>query len=144
MKTQFFISIAKGLITNKKVIRQAFEGLKDGRFLVTVESNKSRSNPQNRFYWGICLPLVKEGLIDVGYREIRTNEEVHDMMKYMFLKKQIVNEETGEVIESTGSTAQLSTIEFMEYIDRIAQFAAEMLSVVIPEPNSQSEMFRHD
>jgi hypothetical protein len=141
MKTQIFIHITHNQITNKKVIRKAFEQLKDGRYLVSIESGNNRSNPQNAYYWGCCLPLIKDGLIEVGYREITSNEQVHDLMKYMFLKKRIVNEETGEVIETIGSTAKLTTIEFMEYIDRIAQFSAEMLGVVIPAPNTQMDIF---
>lgn len=143
MKTQIFIHITHNQITNKQVIRKAFEALNDGRYLVSIESNKNRSGQQNRYYFGCVLPLIKDGLIDVGYREISTNEETHDLMKYMFLKKQITNEETGEVIETIGSTTKLSTIEFNDYIDRIAQFAAEMLGVVIPPPNTQVPMFQN-
>lgn len=141
MKTTVFIHITHNQITNKKVIRKAFEALKDGRYQLTIENGNHRSGQQNRYYFGCVLPLVKDGLIDVGYREINTNEATHDLMKYMFLKKRIVNEETGEVIETIGSTTDLTTIEFNEYIDRIAQFAAEMLGVVIPPPNSQVELF---
>lgn len=141
MKKQVFIHITHNQITNKQVIRKAFEALKDGRFKVTIESNNHRSNDQNSYYWSGVIPLVKDGLIEVGYREINSNEETHDLMKYMFLKKQIVNEQTGEVIETIGSTTKLTTIEFSDYIDRIAQFSAEYLSVVIPPPNTQVEMF---
>jgi hypothetical protein len=62
-------------------------------------------------------------------------------MKFMFLKKQIVNENTGEVLETIGSTTKLSTTEFNEYIDRISQFAAEFLGVEIMPPNKQVAMF---
>lgn len=143
MKTQIFVHITHNQITNKQVIRKAFEQLKDGRYEVTIENKNHRSGQQNKYYFGCVLPLVKDGLIDVGYREINSNEQVHDLMKYMFLKKQIVNEETGEVIETIGSTTKLTTIEFNDYIDRIAQFAAEMLGVVIPPPNTQVPMFQN-
>ena len=141
MKTQVFIHITNNQITNKQVIRKAFEQLKDGRYLVEIQNNKHRSTQQNRYYFGCVLPLVKDGLIEVGYREINSNESVHDLMKFMFLKKQIVNEQTGEVIETIGSTTDLTTIEFNDYIDRIAQFAAEFLGLAIPPPNTQVDMF---
>jgi len=141
MKTTVFIHITHNQITNKQVIRKAFEELKDGRFKVTIESNNGRSSDQNKYYWSGVIPLIKDGLIDVGYREINSNEAVHDLMKYMFLKKQIVNQETGEVIETIGSTTKLTTIEFSDYVDRIAQFAAEILGVVIQPPNTQVPMF---
>lgn len=99
--------------------------LKDGRYLVSIENSNHRSGQQNRYYFGCVIPLVKDGLIEVGYREVNNNEAVHDLMKYMFLKKLITNEETGEAIESIGSTADLTTIEFNEYIEGISQFSAD-------------------
>lgn len=141
MKNTVFVHISNNQITNKKLIKQAFDCLKDGRYEVTIESKNHRSNQQNRYYFGSVIPLVKEGLKEIGYREITTNEQVHDLMKSMFLKKQIANEITGEVLESIGSTTELSTIEFNEYIDRIAQFSAEYLSIEILPPNTQVPMF---
>jgi len=143
LKTQIFVHITHNQITNKQVIRKAFEALKDGSYLISIENSKKRTSPQNKYYWSGVIPLVKDGLIDVGYREITSNEQVHDLMKFMFLKKQIANEETGEVIETIGSTTKLTTTEFNDYIDRIAQFAAEMLGVVIPPPNTQVPMFQN-
>jgi hypothetical protein len=140
MKYQIFIHITHNQITNKQVIRKAFEELKDGRYLVSIESGKNRTNPQNRYYWGCCLTLVKEGLQDIGYREVRTNEDAHEVLKYLFLKKLIPNEETGEVIEILGTTTKLSTTEFNEYIERIIQWASEYLNIQIPLPNEQLEM----
>lgn len=141
MKNQIFIHISKNQITNKKLVRQAFECLKDGRYLLSIESHNHRSNEQNRYYWSGVIPLVKEGLKEIGYREITTNEQTHSLMKFMFLKKQIVNELTGEAIETIGSTTKLTTIEFNEYIDRIAQFAAEWFGTSIPPPSTQVPMF---
>lgn len=141
MKNSIFIHISKNEITNKKLVRQAFECLKDGRYEVTIESKNNRSNQQNAYYWSGVIPTIKEGLKEIGYREITTNEQTHELMKFMFLKKQIVNENTGEVLETIGSTAKLTTIEFMEYIDRIAQFAAEYLSIELLPPNTQVPMF---
>ena len=141
MKNQTFFHISNNAITNKKLVKEAFEGLKDGRYLLTLESHNNRSNDQNKYYWSGVIPLVKEGLKEIGYREITTKEQTHDLMKTMFLKKNIVNEITGEVLESIGSTTDLSTIEFSEYIDRIAQFSAEYLSIEILPPNTQVPMF---
>lgn len=108
---------------------------------MSIESHNHRSTLQNAYYWSGVIPLVKEGLKEIGYREITTNDQTHDLMKFMFLKKQIVNELTGEVMKTIGSTTKLTTIEFNEYIDRIAQFAAEFLSVNIPPPSTQVPMF---
>jgi hypothetical protein len=141
MKNSVFIHISNNQITNKKLIRHAFEVLKDGRYEVTIQSKNNRSDQQNKYYWSGLIPAVKEGLKEIGYREITTAEQTHELMKFMFLKKQIVNENTGEVLETIGSTTKLSTTEFNEYIDRISQFAAEFLGVEIMPPNKQVAMF---
>lgn len=141
MKSQVFIHINDGDITNKSVIRKAFAGLKNGRYQITIESKNNRSIQQNRYYHGVVVPIVKDGLRDVGFSEIRTSEDAHEVLKYLFLKKRIVNEETGEVIEKLGSTAKLSTIEFNEYVDEIIRWSAEYLGIQIPLPNEQMEFF---
>ena len=56
---------------------------------ITVEKKKrSRSLNQNAYYFGVVVKLVREGLLDVGYRF--TFEETHEYLKFMFLKEQKV------------------------------------------------------
>ena len=54
------------------------------------------------------------------------------------LKKQIGKPGEQKIIEITGSTADLSTVEFNELIDRVIQWAAEFLSIQISLPNEQA------
>ena len=140
MKNQVFVHITHNEITNKKAIAKAFKELQDGKYLVTIESNKHRSSEQNKYYWGCCLPLVRDGLKEAGYREVKTNEDAHEVLKYLFLKKRIPNEETGEVIEMLGSTAGLTTVEFNAFIEEVIQWAAEFLGIQIPLPNKQMQL----
>lgn len=129
------IHISAGAITNKSVLKKAFTGLKDGRYLVSIKKKNNRSLSQNAFYHGCVVPLVLDGLKDAGY-DVRTNEDAHEVIKYLFLKKKIANEH-GEFIELCGSTATLSTVEFMELIQSVQQWAAEYLNIQIPNPNEQ-------
>jgi hypothetical protein len=82
---------------------------------------KPRSNNQNRFLWGVIYQLISE---HTGY----TREEAHDSMRLLFLK-----DET-RAIPTLKSTTSLTTIEMNEYWEKIQQFAAEKLGVVIPDP----------
>lgn len=134
------LHIKNGQIINRAAIKKLFTSLLDGVYLLKCDAFKKRSSQQNRYYFGCCLPLVKEGLQDIGYREVKTNEDAHEVLKYLFLKKVIPNEETGEVIETLGTTTKLSTTEFNEYIDQIIQWAAEYLSIQIPLPNEQLQI----
>jgi hypothetical protein len=144
-KIETFSEIKSGKlhIINRKKFMEAVSTLKDGRYSLTVERKyRKRSNPQNSFYWVVCVPLVIEGLIDLGFIGI-DKESTHDLLKYKFLKKEIVSEH-GEVIESVGSTAKLTTTEFMELISDITKWALEYLNVTIPEPGSQTELMFKD
>jgi hypothetical protein len=97
-----------------------------------------RSQQQNRYYWGAVVPIVTTGLIDAGYRV--NQEDAHIYMKSRFLIETIVSDKTGEILPTVGSTTKLTTVQFMEYIAEVQQWAAEFLNVVIPDPNEQVEL----
>lgn len=136
---EFFINISNGHITNRKVVASQFD-LPDGSYLVTIRSKKNRSIPQNRYYWGAMLPMIKKGLNEAGYNEVKTINDAHEVVKGLFLKKYISNNE-GTALEISGSTAELTTVEFNELIEKVQQWAAEFLGIEIPDPNEQIIMF---
>lgn len=135
--SQAICKISAGVITNPPEIRKLFTGLEDGAYLVKVQPSKVRSLSQNAYYWGVVCDMVKDGLKDVGYRSVKTAEDAHEVMKALFLKKDLVNEETGELLVYSASTTGLTTFEFSEYIDQVLQWAAEYLGIAIPLPNEQ-------
>lgn len=102
---------------------------------------QKRSNAQNSYYWPVIVEYVLEGLIDAGYRrETLSPELVHDYLKGKFLKhlkRRIVNPATKKYITKVPTTTELTTWEFMDYMDGIRQWAAEFLSVQIPDPNKE-------
>src|ERR1051326_6820033 len=100
--------IESGKIINRDAIGKLFKELADGTYLVRIVTRKRRSLPQNAYYWGVVVDMVKDGLIDAGYRGIFP-DDAHELMKSKFLKKQVVSEETGEVLEFYRSTTELTT-----------------------------------
>jgi hypothetical protein len=108
------------------------------QLLVTIGKRGSkRSSPQNRYYHGVVVQEVKLGLLNIGYE--MTADEVHYFLKAKFNPVEIPNKE-GEVIELPGTTTNLTKTQFGEYIERIAQWAAEYLGIRIPQPNESLEM----
>ena len=100
---------------------------------------KARSLPQNAYYHGCVINAVIDGLVDIGYPKHELSHEiVHDMLKEKFLKKEIISEQTGEVITVGQSTSRLSTVQFMEYLADIQQWANEFLGIVIADPEQQA------
>jgi len=103
---------------------------------ITIErKRRKRSLMQNAYYFGVVLPLVQSGLNDAGYKV--SKESTHEFLKATFFKQELVNEQTGEILQTVGSTSQMSTVQMMEYFAEITQWAAEFLNVQIPEPGEQ-------
>ena len=121
-----------GTVINKKIhidMRQTFDryvSLLDGkRVVVEVKKfRKNRSDAQNRFWWGVCIDILSK---HCGY----TPEEMHDAIKYKFLPI----EKNG--LKSCKSTTSLTTEEFNNLIGRVQMWAAEELSLYIPDPNEE-------
>lgn len=135
-----------GNVTDGKLALQNRTGFKDvltcfdGEITLTIEKRKKeRSGQQNKYYWGAVVPIVRQALTDVGYQRVSISE-VHNLLKTMFIKKEMVNDCTGEVLTFIGSTAELSTVDFMAFIENVAAWLAEFLGVVLPEPGQQIEI----
>jgi hypothetical protein len=136
MKFEIRTNIINGILKrNRNLILDALKSFEGQNILITIQKQKkTRSNPQNAFYYGVVVPIMQQCLKDAGY--LMTNEQIHEMLKLKFLKESIlVNEQTGEYLERIKSTTELSTIEFMEYILEIQKFSVEYFNTVIPDPN---------
>lgn len=116
--------------------------LREDRYVMTLEKYiPKRTDKQNAYYWSTVVPMVKDGLRDAGYNDVKSNEDAHEILKHLFLKKKYSSDLQDTEIVIAGSTAKLKTIEFNEYLEEIWKWASEYLSINIPEPGSQSEMF---
>lgn len=138
---QIIFEIRCGKIINPAEMRELFNTLKEGRHQITIKDMRKRSLPQNDYYWGVVVPMCRQGLYDAGYDEVKTSLDSHEVLKHLFLKKEVTNKSTGEVLTLDGSSKDLSIPEFNEYIENICKWAAEYLSIVIPSPNEAMATF---
>ena len=123
-------------IHNRSDFLKDLECFNDKNIILTIEPKKKiRSIEQNAYYWGVVVPMIRQGLIDVGYKV--SKEQTHDLLRAKFAIDELVNEDTGEIIKTIASTTNMTTTDFMKYIESIIQWAAEYLSIQIPEPNEQ-------
>lgn len=138
MKASIIGSVESGVLKyNQKTFSDLIKGFEGKRVELTIsKAKKERSNQQNRYYWGCVIPILRNSLKDLG--NVFTPEQVHDLLKYKFLKEDVHIKE-GEFIEKVKSSTELSTSEFMDYIDEIQKWSAEFFGVVIPDPNEQIE-----
>lgn len=140
MSKQFTIlHMKEGKILNLKSFANFLLTLKDGKHLIEASGADKRSNPQNRYYFGLVVPLIQKGIKDLGTE--LTNEETHEFLKAKFNADEIhvVDKNTGELLYESipKSTTRLNKEDFSAYIEQIQRWAAEFLSIVIPDPGVQ-------
>lgn len=99
----------------------------------------TRSKEQNGYYFGCVIPYVMDALNEIGIaRHKLSTESVHELLKGRFLKTDLATDEwNGEFLTEIGSTTDLNKLEFAEYIEEIRRWAAEYLSIDIPDPEKQ-------
>ena len=91
--------------------------------VVVRKKKKHRSGAQNAYYWGIVIDIISGA---TGF----TPQEAHDAMRFKFL-----TDMTGD-LPKVKSTAELTTVEFLNYTASIQQWAAEFIDCFIPDPES--------
>lgn len=127
---QQYTPVFRGSVNNGKLMIRdkvnwdnhlfSFNG-KEVRVSITTYK-KSRSNNENRYYWGVVIQLISS---ETG----AWPEDVHAEMKRMFLRV------GGDKIPITRSTTELTTVEMEKYLTNIRTWAGTELNIFIPLPN---------
>ena len=109
-------------------LKNYISSLSDGTYNIIIrKESKKRTLPQNSYYWGVIVEIVRK---EWGW----SREEVHEAFKMRFL---LIPGENG-MPDRIGSTRNLSTVEFKEYINQITQWLWDDFQIVIPEPGEIS------
>ncbi len=82
--------------------------------LIITNQKPQRTEQQNRYYWGVYLPLIAS---ETGERNL---DRLHELFKGKFLTTGIVDV-LGEKVRIKKSTTKLSIKEFKEYISAIEE-----------------------
>jgi len=97
--------------------------------IIIRKHKKKRTNDQNAYYFGVVIPILANHF---GYDNA---EDVHSDLKQKF------NPVKSKIDPNTtigGSTAKMSTIEFMasddSYVEKICRWAATEHGIYIPSP----------
>ena len=135
-KISIFSKVVNGnLQRNKAKILQAIKSF-DGKEIEIIikRKRKSRSNPQNAYYFGVIIPITQRAIND-EWGEIWSIQKTHEFLKNMFLFEERTNHETSEIIKIPKSTTENSTLEQEMYHTQIRNFLLEWFNVDIPLPN---------
>lgn len=144
-KLTYFGSVKDGRIRLSKRLRAEVAGLFEGKQIEVTfrRKRKRRSDQQNRYYWGVVVPLIVEAFIDLGHSELiqgnsESHEAVHAMLKRRFMSDgRTLEDKDGNVYELDPTTTDKTAVEMAEYMERIQEWAATCLGVTIPDPNEQ-------
>jgi hypothetical protein len=126
------------ILTNINRYNDDISRFKECMIELTIREKNRRSNPQNRYLWGV---VYKE--LEIRMRELGNDVDsdvVHEICKERFNPQSIIGP-GGEIIGNKGgSTAEMNKGEFMDYVDKIIKFAAEMLEISIPYPGQKLQL----
>jgi len=119
---------------DKRKLFDTLKMLKKEPYVVTIEKKKSkRSLNANAYYWVLITILEKETGQDT--------DSLHDYFKTKFLpKRKVVFKQTGEENDVQGSTAELDSFNFFEYVDKIRAFAIQELNIYLPTPDEHLDI----
>ena len=141
MKIEITTSIVNGLFKrNRNLVLNAIKSFNDKDVVITFSKpKKSRSNNQNRYYWGLVLPLIQNGLLDAT-GELRSVDNIHYkiLLPLFAPQNEIVNKDTGESLLERLTSSEMTTTQFCEYILEIQKWGAEFLGIDIPSPNEEN------
>lgn len=156
MELKFKGSMSEGNVALPQIveiINSIRDNFTDGNFEIVIRKKKKiRSLSQNAYYWGVVVPMIREGLKNTGeqltlkktdewlvdYLRAGDKTQTHKFLKEKFLDS--IDEETGEIKNEEPSTANLRPLEFAVFIDQCIQFAAQHLHMIIPPPGSQTKI----
>ena len=123
---------------NTKVLWDYLRTLGNGKYKITISKATKRTLAQNDWFHSI-LPLIRDGLRDAGYNEIRTNEDAKDFVKSLFFSEEISNGiETMKIVRGTSETSKL---DFASRAEDIIIWAQTYLGIDVAPPGKQFEFF---
>lgn len=135
MKLTYYSSVKDGKLQKNisQLIANELKHFEGKRVEISVQKLKShRSIQQNRLWWLYMGILSKE----LGY----TKDEIHEICKFKFLKREKVIEKTGELIPYIESTTKLNKTDFSDMTSELIKWASESFLIVLPLPGEQVDM----
>ena len=127
-------------VISSENFKKELNEIPEGKYRIRVTKyQKDKSCPQLGYYYACVLPMSWTLLTDAGW-EFSSLDEVDIFWKSKFANKEIVNRNTGEVIEVPALKRHMTTVEMMTFVDAVRNYCAEYLGGYIPEPEQQIQM----
>lgn len=137
---ELFVTISDKSVVNRKDLARVIRDLADGKYLFKIERKDKRTTQQNKYLHAIMLPVIRDALKDAGWNMIKTIDDAKDFVKVKFLKYDLVNEQTGEVVEMYRNTSDLTKLQFMELVQDVQIWLQDYLNIQLPMPGEQTKI----
>lgn len=120
--------------SNLPMIRNILESYNNNTIDVIFKKRiNKRSTNQNSYYWGVIVPIV-QNCIRVEWGEIHSTDQVHEFLKHNCNYRDVVNEDTGEVLKVVKSTTENTTKDQEDFHSNCRNLASSFFNTVIPLP----------
>lgn len=124
----------KLILANRDSFYQELKKLSGKRvYLVVDEERPTRSNEQLRYWFGVCLKLITEYILETEGHRVDV-EEMHEYYVQKGYFGQMEREINGELIIIHNRSRKVNTLQFKEVIDRVQKEWA-LRGLNIPDPN---------
>lgn len=116
-------------LANPEQFKAAIASLKGEVIVKVAKKERIRSLNQNSYYWGVIIKYLCD------YTGETDPERIHDALKMKFWARPVGDGKLGRALLAPGSTTDMTTRDFEEYVEKCRNFAAQELGIVIPLPN---------
>jgi hypothetical protein len=109
--------------------------LKGHEVTVTItRRRRKRSLAQNRWLWGVAMPLIADHCGDDAHEHERLHYDLLSVRYGTTAISPLVPNAPPRIVPAKTSS-QLTTVEFSDYMDWLVRYAADTLGVVLPLPD---------
>lgn len=125
----YYSDVKDGKLQNnvRQLIAKELPNFNGKRVEITIKKIVAKRSLQQNKYWWVLVKIIAD---EVDYDK----DTLHEILKYKFLKKEFVIEQTAEVVEYVGSTAKLNKNEYSELIFNLKTWALDTFGINLPEP----------
>lgn len=132
----------KFFLRNRRQFDQIVKTWSDGEYTATFEkAHATRTRAQNDYYWAVVVPRIAATFKELRLLAGEDPKTTHEVLKSQFMDPELIR--TGKIrgfISDTGlcigtSTKDLNRLQFIDYLERISDHAAEYWKTYIPPPD---------
>lgn len=130
MKRESLVLNLSDLDTKRRIMQKI--GALKGLWEITLKERRlTRTLKANRYYFvAVCQPF--QVWLSEQYGQEVDIEQAHEMLRNRVLgMDEIVNKDTGEVLELPRRTRTMDIGEFNDYVENCARFLAEFCEIVV-------------